>query len=169
MVSERHYKRLEEMYAASPSASGEGAASVSYGRAELQGQIGDDRSGDVFSRTPHHALLNDAASLAAGSLEKERQVTAEQFQADVVDSTYSGPVSASARVVVAQPPRYVVESVLRAPDGTVVAAAMGVFHPTGASLPDTEVSLDDARERRTPPPASFIPLFDTPFGPVCLN
>ena len=168
MVSEQHYKRLEKMYASASQKEG-GRVSVSYGSAELTGTI-EAASEAQYARTPHHLLLSDAASLAAGSLEKERHVTAEQFQAEVVNSTYRGPVSASARVVVAQPPRYIVEAVLRDPDGTVIAAAMGVFHPTGTHLPDEpEVSLDDVENRSTPPPATFIPLFDTPFGPVCLN
>jgi len=168
MVSEQHYKRLEKMYASSSQEEGD-RVSVSYGSAELTGTI-EDASEAQVAQTPHHQFLNGAASLAAGSLEKERHVTAEQFQADVMNSTYRGPVSASARVVVAQPPRYVVEAVLRDPDGNVVAAATGVFHPTGTHLPeDPEVSLEDVERRSTPPPATFIPLFDTPFGPVCLN
>ena len=170
MVGKRHFKRLEQMYADSSPSPGSGKASVSYGRAELQGDIPKESTGRVGSRTPHHTLLSDAASLAAGSLEKERHVTAEHFQADVKDAEYRGPVSASARVVAAQPPRYIVQAVLRAPDGSLVASAMGVFHPTRTDLPDApNVALDDAPQPSAPPPASFIPVFDTPFGPVCLN
>jgi hypothetical protein len=169
MIGKRHYKRLEQMYASE--ADRGGAPAVAFGRAELKGSIEESASGTVVTQSTHHALLSDAASLAAGSLEKERQVAAEQFQAQVSDEEYRGPVQASARVVAAQPPRYIVEAVLRTPDGHVVAEALGVFHPTSHALPaEPEVSIDDRSERSTAPqPASFIPLYETPFGMVCLN
>jgi len=118
---------------------------------------------------PHHRLLSDAASLAAGSLEKEHAVTAEQFSVDVVDPDYDGPVVVTADVVMAEPPRYVVEGQLWSEEGELVAEAMGVFRPSEHDLPAAPVDGNDGERAPTPPPASFMPVHTTPYGVLCLN
>jgi hypothetical protein len=180
MAGIRHYQRLEQMYAASRSAVENASVAVGYGRAELRGDASTPGRPDVTPGIPYQQLLTDVASLAAGSIEKEHVVSAEQFQVDVVDGEYRGPLVASAQVMVAQPPRSVVQAVLRTPDGEVVAQAIGVFHPTSMDLPDTFPSeIDDGEgspgassasaSRSAPRPATFMPIHPTPFGPLCLN
>ena len=103
----------------------------------------------VLNRLPHQRLLTEAASLAAGSLEKEHVVTAEQFTVDVVDPEYEGPVVAVAEVVMAEPPRYVVEAELRrAEEETLVAEAVGVFRPSENDLPSDPLPDAETPSRR---------------------
>jgi hypothetical protein len=180
MAAIRHHQRLEQMYATSRSAVDNASVAVGYGRAELRGDAPSLDSPDVAAGIPYQQLLTDVASLAAGSIEKEHVVSAEQFQVDVVDGEYRGPLVASAQVLMAQPPRSVVQAVLRTPDGEVVARAIGVFHPTSTNLPEllsseigdgehtADVSSTSA-DRSAPRPATFMPIYPTPFGPLCLN
>jgi len=179
MARIQHYQRLEKMYAASRPAVESASVAVGYGRAELRGDPSTPDAVEVGG-IPYQQLLTDVASLAAGSIEKEHVVSAERFQVDVVDGEYRGPLVASAKVMFAQPPRSVVQAVLRTPDGEIVAQAMGVFHPTSTNLPaDLPMDLDDldpsdeatrpGSERSTPQPATFMPIHPTPFGPLCLN
>jgi len=180
MAAIRHYQRLEQMYAASRSAVDNASVAVGYGRAELRGDASSPDRPDVAAGIPYQQLLTDVASLAAGSIEKEHVVSAEQFQVDVVDGEYRGPLVASAQVMVAQPPRSVVQAVLRTSEGEVVAQAIGVFHPTSVDLPtDLPAEVDDSvasqflsdasADRSAPRPATFMPIHPTPFGPLCLN
>jgi hypothetical protein len=169
MVAQQHFQRLKHMYtSASPESAGEGVA-ISFGRAEVDGTIEPVASDAVLNRMPHHRLLSDAASLAAGSLEKEHAVTAEQFSVDVVDPDYDGPVVVTADVVMAEPPRYVVEGQLWSEEGELVAEAMGVFRPSEHDLPAAPVDGNDGERAPTPPPASFMPVHTTPYGVLCLN
>lgn len=167
MVSEQHYQRLEDLY--SPSDLVTGNVAVGYGRAVLHGRLGSTAPDDgVVSRMPHQTLLNDAATLAAGSLEKEKKVTAEQFDASVLDPDYDGPVVAQAQIVLTEPPAMVVEAVLQTPNEEVVATARGVFRPSGVDLPE-EPPESEADTDATLPPASFMPVFQTEHGMLCLN
>lgn len=168
MVAQQHFQRLKRMYtSASPGSSGEDVA-ISFGRAELDGAIEAAKSEAVLNRMPHHRLLSDAASLAAGTLEKKHVVTAEQFTVDVTDPDFEGPVVATAEVAMAEPPRYVVEGRLWSEEGDLVAEAMGVFRPSENDLP-TVPDTDQGDVVPTPPPASFMPVHTTPYGVLCLN
>lgn len=176
MVANQHFQRLKRIYASGSSEPTGEQVAIAYGRAELEGTLDTVQSTAVGAEMPHHRLLSDAAALAAGSLEKERFVTAEQFSVDIVDSDYEGPVVTSAEVVLAEPPRYVVQAVMVDDDGELVAEGRGVFRPGEDQLPPApaseEVASPDATERdagRTPPPASFMPVHMTPYGIVCLN
>jgi hypothetical protein len=188
MARLRHYQRLEQMYSASPAAMENPSVAVSYGRAELRGDAAPDAHPRLAAGMPHQQLLTDVASLAAASIEKEHVVSAEQFQVEVVDGEYRGPLVASAEILFAQPPRSVVRAVLRSPDGEVVAHGTGVFHPTSVDLPDDlPIDLDEvdsadeggaspsnsrreeSSDRSAPRPAAFMPVHPTPFGPLCLN
>lgn len=170
MVAQKHFQRLKHMYASS-GASGDRVA-IAYGRAELDGRIETTASDAVLNRMPHHRLLSDAASLAAGTLEKEHVVTAEQFTVDVIDMDYQGPVAAAAEVVMAEPPHYVVQAELWSEDGELVAEALGTFRPGEDDLPSDVFGDDpdaDTTPAPAPPPASFMPVHTTPYGMLCLN
>lgn len=169
MVAHEHFQRLKHIYTSdSAHADGERVA-IAYGRAELDGSIDAAEADAVMNRMGHHRLLSDAASLAAGSLEKEHVVTAEQFTVDVDDPEYEGPVVASAEVVLAEPPRYVVQAVLLRETGEFVAEARGVFRPGSDPLPPDPSSADTDDVEMGPPPASVIPVHTTPYGTICLN
>jgi hypothetical protein len=135
MVAHQHFQRLKRMYASGSSEPTGEQVAISYGRAELEGTIDAVRSTAVGAEMPHHRLLSDAAALAAGSLEKERFVTAERFSVDIVRSDYEGPVVTSAEVVLAEPPRYVVQAVMVDDEGGLVAEGKGVFRPGDDHLP----------------------------------
>lgn len=169
MVSRKHFRRLKHIYTSS-SPSGDRVA-IAYGRAELDGTIAPGNSDVVLNRMPHHRLLSDAASLAAGTLEKEQVVTAEQFTVDVAAPGYEGPVAATAEVVMAEPPHYVVQAELRGEDGELVAEALGTFRPSGDALPADPHEEQTEADPSTvpPPPASFMPVHTTPYGVLCLN
>lgn len=180
MVKNEHFRRLEHIYASELPGSNPNRVSVSFGRALLNASLkaSNSMAGDGM---PHQQLLSDAAALAAGSLEKERTVSAEEFDMNILDPDYSGEVTATARVVVAQPPRFVVNVALVTNDGEVVARGQGVFKPTTDELPPdpspdaVEGSSSDAPStasgdsRQEPQPATFMPVFPTPMGILCLN
>ena len=169
MVAQDHFQRLKHIYTSS-SPSG-GRVAISYGRAELDGTIEAVASDAVLNRMPHHRLLSDAASLAAGTLEKEHVVTAEQFTVEVIDPDFEGPVAAAAEVVMTEPPHYVVQAELWSEDGELVAEALGTFRPSEDDLPaaPSGEKRDDERGAPDPPPASFMPVHTTPYGMLCLN
>lgn len=168
MVASQHFQRLKNIYTSAPSGPAQDRVAISYGRAELDGSIESVHSGPIVNRMPHHRLLSDAASLAAGSLEKEHVVTAEQFAVDIEDPDYEGPVVASAQVTIAEPPRYVVQVVLLTENGDLVAEATGVFRPSDDALP-SDPSPEEDTTVPMPPPALFMPVHLTPYGMVCLN
>lgn len=169
MVANQHFRRLKHIYNSIPPEPVGEDISISYGRAELEGTIETVEAGAIVNRMPHHRLLSDAASLAAGSLEKEHFVTAEQFTLEIVDGEYEGPVVASAEVVLVEPPRYVVQAVLVSAAGDLVAEAKGVFRPGEDHLPPDPSPNDEGEVDSSPPPASFMPVHTTPYGVVCLN
>jgi len=172
MVANQHFQRLKHIYASDGSGPTGDQVSIAYGRAELEGTIDGVGSAVVGAEMPHHRLLSDAAALAAGSLEKERFVTAEQFSVEIAASDHEGPVVTSAEVVLA-------------------AEGRGVFRPGEDHLPpvpdsdpsapheadtvdtnDPDVNdpdADDPEAEATPPPATFMPVHTTPYGIVCLN
>lgn len=168
MVAQQHFQRLQRIYTSASADSSDDGVAISFGRAELEGTIEAATSDAVLNRMPHHRLLSDAASLAAGSLEKEHVVSAEQFAVDVTNPEYEGPVTATAEVVMAEPPRYVVEAELLSENGDLVADAVGVFRPSENELP--AAPDEESKEAvPTPPPASFMPVHTTPYGVLCLN
>ena len=170
MVANQHFQRLKQIYrSGSPEPAGEQIA-ISYGRAELDGTIDGTQSDAIVDEMSHHRLLGDASALAAGSLEKERFVTAEEFTVDIVDSEYEGPVVASAEVVMVEPPRFVVQSALVDDSGNLVAEARGVYRPSEDELPPVpEPYGEESDSSSTPPPASVMPVYTTPYGILCLN
>lgn len=169
MVASEHFQRLKQMYRASGyKASGEGVL-ISYGRAEVAGLIESDQPKGVGETVIHHRLLREVSALAAGTLEKEYFVSAESFIMNVVDSTYTGPVRARAQVVLAEPPRYIVNAVLVAPGEEFVAEAHGSFRPGDTPLPSDSVPTDQPDGTTVPPPALFMPVHITPYGVLCLN
>jgi hypothetical protein len=167
MVRNEHFQKLERLYASSLSDLPSPNVSVAYGQAQLRGAL--DKSSALPTGTPYQALLNDVATLAAGSLEKQQMMTSETFDTEVVKPEYRGAVVASARVVLAQPPRFIVEAVVETPEGDVVAKARGAFRPSERSLPSVPDEADAPSDHDDLPPASFMPIFATPYGVVCLN
>jgi len=180
MVKNEHFRRLEHIYASELPGSKPNRVSVAFGRALLNMSLKASNS-TVGEGMPHQQLMSDAAALAAGSLEKERTVTAEEFDMNIIAPNYSGEVTATARVVAAQPPRFIVNVALVTNDGEVVARGQGVYKPTTDELPPdpspeatTDTNSDalstSARDTdREPQPATFMPVFPTPMGVVCLN
>lgn len=170
MVANQHFQRLKHIYTATPSGGAADEVSIAYGRAELDGTVNAEPVGAIGEQTPHRRLLSDAAALAAGSVEKEHYVTTEQFSIDVIDPGHDGPVVASAEVVLAEAPRYVVQAVMVDDDGEVIAEARGVFRASDTALPaDPSPEQDEDASDSTPPPASFMPVQTTPYGMLCLN
>ncbi|PEN15274.1 hypothetical protein CRI94_03065 [Longibacter salinarum] len=192
MIKNEHFRRLEHIYASELPGSDAGHVSVNFGRALLNADLADRRESTVGGKDlPHQKLMSDAAALAAGSLEKERTVSAESFDMNVHLPEYAGEVVATARVVMAQPPKFVVQAALLTPEGEVIAEAQGVYEPTDQKLPpDPNPDLKESgevampgranthaetgaptAERSTPEPqpATFMPVFPTPVGMLCLN
>ena len=179
MAEVKHYRRLEQMYRSSSTDTSEGRVSVAFGRARLDAHLEASSAPDsVATQLTHQKLLSDTAALAAGSLEKEETVKADSFSSDVQMPDYSGPVVATARVVVAQPPKIVVESVLLTPDGDVVATGRGAFEPSGEPLPEqpsgdagapSDTIEDPITGKSDLEPATFMPVFATETGLLCLN
>ncbi|PSQ95476.1 MAG: hypothetical protein BRD55_10595 [Bacteroidetes bacterium SW_9_63_38] len=169
MVDNQHFQRLKHMYSSLPSGAAADQVAISYGRVELEGTIGTQQAGAVVERASHRWLLSDAASLAAGSLQKEHYVTTKQFTTDIVDADHKGPVVATAEVAMVEAPRYVVQAVLMSDDGDVVAEARGVFEATDDHLPESSPEVVENDAAPTPPPASFMPVHTTPYGLLCMN
>lgn len=181
MAEVKHHRRLEQIYRSSSTDTSAGRVSVDFGRSRLDAHLEASATPDsVTTQLTHQKLLSDAAALAAGSLEKEETVKADNFSSDVQMPDYSGPVVATGRVVVAQPPKIVVESVLLTPNGDVVATGRGAFEPSGEPLPDqptaetaSEATSDTIKDPITGEselePATFMPIFATETGVLCLN
>jgi len=149
---------------------------VSMGRAEMSARINPDplRPHAITNHTHYHDVLVDTAALAAGSLIADRVVAAERFDMQVLQPGYSGLVTASARVTLAQPPRYRVAVQLVSEEGHVLAQGTGVFAPSPIKLPPDSVSGQAASDRVASPqnklePAVYASVWPTPFGLVHLN
>lgn len=169
MVAQQHYQRLKHLYAADPADSLTGPVEISYGFAELVGIVEGPASAPALNRMPYQELLSDATSLAAGSVEKEGQLSMERFDLTVNQPEYEGPVRAAAEVVLAEPPRYHVRATLFGDDGDELAEALAFFEPSGKELPPDPEPGVDAERAPTPPPAPFMPVEMTPYGLLCLN
>ena len=172
MIDSRHFKRLEHIYTSSTSPDRDMRdVAIAMGRAELSADIDTEQLSpqDVANHAHYHDLLADAASLAAGSLVEDHIVMAEQFDMQVVTPGFSGPVTASARVTLAQPPRYRVEVQLTSEEGDVLAHGSGVFSPTPQELPPDPNPDQDASHSAKPDPAVYASVWPTPFGMLHLN
>lgn len=172
MVNSQHFKRLEHIYTSTSSPHRDMRdVSIAMGRAELSAHIDtDDLSPqDVANHTHYHDMLADAASLAAGSLVEDHVVMAEQFDMQVVTPGHSGAVTASARVTLAQPPRYRVEVLLVSEDGEALAKGTGVFSPTPRELPPDPAPDKEPTDGPKPDPAVYASVWPSPFGILHLN
>jgi hypothetical protein len=169
MVAQQHYQRLKHLYAADPAETVTGPVEISYGFAELVGIVEGTPSTPVLNRTPHRRLLNDVASLAAGSVEKEAQLSMKRFNLSANHPEYEGPVRASAEVVLAEPPRYHVRATLFGDDGEKLAEALTFFEPSGEDLPPDPAPEESNEQAPAPPPAPFMPVRMTEYGVLCLN
>lgn len=172
MINSRHFQRLEHIYeAASTEAYTRDEVAVAMGHARVAAKLHPDRlsTQDVANHTHYRDLLVDAASLAAGSLVEDRMVGTEQFEMQVVESDYTGPVRATARVILAQPPRYRVEVELVSPSGDVLARGTGVFAPTSQDLPPDPAPDQETAHASKPSPAVYASVWSTPFGVLHLN
>lgn len=167
MVAQQHYQRLKHLYAAASAESATGPVDISHGYAEIVGIL-DDTENPLVNRRSHHRLLADAASLAAGSVEKDGQLTMERFNLRLKQPGYRGPVRATAEVVLAEPPHYHVRSTLVGEDGEEIADALAFFVPNGEELPPDPAPEAD-EDTTTPPPAPFMPIHVTRYGALCLN
>lgn len=175
MVTSEHFQRLKHIYRSTGSTTSGKDVVISYGAAELHGSIDSGRPKALGDTVTHHQLLRDVSSLAAGTVEKEHFVTVDSFMLNMIDSSYTGPVRASAEIVLAEPPQYIVEAVLVTPDESVIAEAQGTFQPSDTPLPSDPVpdesgSNDQHRDASAwTSPASFMPIHTTPYGVLCLN
>ena len=172
MIDSRHFKRLEHIYTSSASSEHDlHDIAIALGRAELVADINTEQLSpqDVANHAHYHDVLSDAASLAAGSLVEDQVVMAEQFDMQVVTPEFSGPVTASARVTLAQPPRYRVEVQLMTEDGDLLAQGSGVFSPTSQELPPDPNPEQDTERTAKPDPAVYASVWPSPFGVLHLN
>ncbi len=146
---------------------------VALGRAEVSSTIEEEQLTPQAraSHTHYHQLLCDAAALAAGSLIEDRLVAAEEFDMQVEQPGYSGPVVVSAQVALAEPPHFHVQAHLHSPGGTVLAHGFGRFVKSTVELPpDPQPEAADAEEapaRRDP--AVYASVWTSPFGVLHLN
>lgn len=168
MTANAHFQRLKHIYASNAPMNGGEHLAISYGHAELNGWMVKQAEGTSGAQHPYQRLLRDVASLAAGTLEKEHIIDAEQFTVNVHDSGYEGPVVVTADVVLAEPPRFVVHASLLDGRGEVLAEATGIFRPGAHALPPGPAP-DQQAPASAPRPASFMPVFLTPVGLLCLN
>jgi len=168
MVAQQHYQRLKHLYAAASADPAAGPVDISYGYAEIVDVLDDEQGDGLLNRVPHQQLLSDAASLAAGSVEKEARLTMDRFSLSVNRSDYRGPVRAHAEVVLAEPPRYHVRATLFGEEGEEIAEALAFFVPSGEELPPDPAPEMDA-DAPAPPPAPFMPVHVTRYGTLCLN
>lgn len=168
MVAHQHYQRLKHLYAVESTDHVTGPVDISYGYAKVVGVIEEDAHHSPLNRVPHQQLLTDVASLAAGSVEKEGQLSLEHFNLSVHQPDYQGSVQATAEVVLAEPPRYHVRATLFGDDGERLADALAFFEPSGKDLPP-DPAPEAEEEGAVPPPAPFMPVHVTPYGPLCLN
>lgn len=172
MVAQQHYQRLKHLYSTDPADNVTGPVDISYGYAELVGVVDDNTSAPTLNRMPHQQLLSDAASLAAGSVEKEKQLSMERFNVSVNQPAYEGSVRAAAEVVLAEPPRYHVRATLFGEEGEELAEALAFFGPSGEDLPPDPAPDVDEERAPSPPPAPsapFMPVQVTRHGVLCLN
>ncbi|WP_263788446.1 hypothetical protein [Salinibacter grassmerensis] len=170
MVAQQHYQRLKHLYSTASSDHATGPVDISYGYAEVVGVIEGEMEQALVTRVPHQQLLADAASLAAGSVEKEGQLSLERFNMSVHRPDYRGSVQASAEVVLAEPPRYHVRATLFGEDGKEIAETLAFFEPSGEALPpDPAPEAEPEVEGSAPPPAPFMPVHVTQYGSLCLN
>jgi len=169
MVAQQHYQRLKHLYASDPAEAVTGPVEISYGFAELVGIFEGGASAVGMNRMPHQQLLGDASALAAGSVEKEGQLSMERFNLSVTRPNYEGTVRAAAEVVLAEPPRYHVRATLFGDDGDELAEALAFFAPSGDELPPDPAPEAEEDKSRTPPPTPFMPVQVTQYGVLCLN
>lgn len=172
MVSSKHFRHLESLYASSSEERDTSRPAVSLGRAIIQATIEQNAPSpqELANHTHYRELLSDAGALAAGSLVEDRLVASEQFNLRVEEAGYSGPVTVSARVVLAQPPRYHVEVQLLDVYGDVLAVGTGVFTPSSVELPDAgDAGASTPTDNKRPEPAVYASVWATPFGMVHLN
>lgn len=172
MIDSRHFKRLEHIYTSSASRDRDVRdVAIALGHAEVSADINTEQLApqDVANHAHYHDMLADAASLAAGSLVEDHVVMAEQFDMQVVTPGFSGSVTASARVTLAQPPRYRVEVQLVSEDSELLAQGTGVFSPTPRELPPDPNPDQDATGDAKPDPAVYASVWPTPFGLLHLN
>jgi hypothetical protein len=178
-MNSQHFRQLEHMYATHRSLRPEvTGVTVSMGRAEMSARIDSDplRLQAITSHAHYHDLLVDTATLAAGSLVEDRVVAAERFDMQVVQPGYSGLVTASAWVTLAQPPRYRVAVQLMSEEGHVLAQGAGMFAPSTTKLPPGSATGPSAAEHTASPrnrnklePAVYASVWVTPFGLLHLN
>lgn len=168
MVANEHYQRLKHLYTASSDDTPR-RVDLSYGYAEIDGVVEDGSSTELSSRLPHQRLLSDVAALAASSVEKEGLLSLEQFNLSVNRPDFRGPVTATAEVIVAEPPRYHVRATLMDEEGEFVAEALALFEPSGEELPPDPAPETGDEHAPAPPPAPFMPIHVTEYGVLCLN
>lgn len=168
MVANEHYKRLKHLYTASSEETPR-RVDLSYGYAEIDGVVEEGSSTELTSQLPHQRLLSDVAVLAASSVEKDGLLSLEHFNLSLIRPEYRGPVTATAEVMVAEPPRYHVRATLLHEEGEVVAEALALFEPSGEELPPDPAPEANEEDAPTPPPAPFMPIHVTEQGVLCLN
>ena len=91
MVAQQHYQRLKHLYADAPAENATGPVDISYGYAEIVGIVEGRPADSLANRVPHQQILADAASLAAGSVEKEELFAMDRFNLSVNGPTIGEP------------------------------------------------------------------------------
>lgn len=179
MIDERHFRKLESVYAAAPSSIYDRPAlHVSLGQAQLDldlDEVDVDAVGAI-DRALYYKLLCDASALAANSLVEDRLVAAESFNMHVIRPSAWGAVTALSRVVSEHGAVYSVEAVLLDRDGQELALGNGLFSRSDIELygeGEPPFDRDDPDEAGAPDGSltghAYGTLFQTPFGWIHLN
>jgi len=169
MINEQHLNRLRRLFVDAPSSLyGPEDIGVWAGQARIQFQTEDedrDAAGTI-DRALYFKLLNDAATLAAGSLVDEHFVTCESFDMYVMRSVVEGELVVLAQVVTARGNLFTVEAVLMDEHGRKLARAHGVFIRSTVELPSLEEADEDMNEEMG---TAVGALWESPVGLLNLN
>ena len=130
MEDKQHYKKLENMYLASPLNDFYGetiSISNSYAEVEIEVKEAFFHAAQAVHGSVYFKLLDDSAFFAANSLEKEFFVLTSSFNTYLTRPITSGKMKAIGKVVNINRTQFIAESVVCNSDGKEIARGSGVF------------------------------------------
>ena len=130
MEDKEHFKRLENMYLASPLNDFYGetiSISDSYAEVEIEVKEVFFHAAQAVHGSVYFKLLDDSAFFAANSLEKEFFVLTSSFNTYLTRPITSGKMKAIGKVVNINRTQFIAESVVYNSDGKEIARGSGVF------------------------------------------
>lgn len=130
MTTEEHYRKLERMYALSPSNQyAQPRIQVSEGRAEVVIRVRPDffHSGGAVHGSLYFKVMDDSAFFAVNSLVDDVFVLTVSFNVYMTRPISEGEMIATGRVVHRSSRLFVAESVVVNSDGREIARGSGTF------------------------------------------